>query len=68
MKVLQGLHRAMLLIWGYYFMAMVSLLARYYLHPLILEISELLFFIGLGFYIALVDSTFGVCNVTCLGF
>ena len=39
-----------------------------YLPPLILAISELGFFTGLGFCVALVDSAFGVYNVACYGF
>ena len=37
--------------------------SKIYLPPLILGISELGFFTGLGFHVALVDSVFGVCHV-----
>ena len=42
--------------------------SKIYLPPLVLGISELENFTGLGFRVALVDSAFGVYNVACSGF
>ena len=42
--------------------------SKIYLPPLVLGISELENFTGLGFHVALVDFAFGVYNVSCSSF
>ena len=42
--------------------------SKIYFPPLVLGISELENFTGLGFRVALVDSAFGVYNVACSSF
>ena len=68
MKALPSLHRATLINLGFLLHGHGKHVGKIYLPPLVLGISELENFIGLGFHVALVDSTFGVYNVACSGF